>query len=110
MTTPQLEDVQETTDALDAPAASTDLVRAYLKEIGKVPLLTAVQEVELSQRIEAGLFATYKLRQPRLSASRAASSILGIACAPSLRSMGMVLIDCAACPKNGISISSFLAM
>jgi RNA polymerase primary sigma factor len=68
MTTPQVEDVQETADALDAPAASTDLVRAYLKEIGKVPLLTAVQEVELSQRIEAGLFATYKLRQPRLSA------------------------------------------
>jgi RNA polymerase primary sigma factor len=68
MTTPQVEDVQETPDALDAPAASTDLVRAYLKEIGKVPLLTAVQEVELSQRIEAGLFATYKLRQPRLSA------------------------------------------
>jgi RNA polymerase primary sigma factor len=68
MTTPQVEDVQESPDALDAPAASTDLVRAYLKEIGKVPLLTAVQEVELSQRIEAGLFATYKLRQPRLSA------------------------------------------
>jgi RNA polymerase primary sigma factor len=68
MTTPQVEDVRETADALDAPAASTDLVRAYLKEIGKVPLLTAVQEVELSQRIEAGLFATYKLRQPRLSA------------------------------------------
>src|SRR5690348_10092314 len=53
---------------LDAPAPTTDLVRAYLKEIGKVPLLTAVQEVELSQRIEAGLFATHKLRQPRLSA------------------------------------------
>ena len=32
MTTPQVEDVQETADALDAPAASTDLVRAYLKE------------------------------------------------------------------------------
>ena len=41
---------------------STDLVRAYLKEIGKTPLLTAEQEVELSQRIEAGLFATEKLR------------------------------------------------
>jgi RNA polymerase primary sigma factor len=68
MTTPQVEDVQETPDARDAPPASTDLVRPFLKEIGKVPLLTAVQEVELSQRIEAGLFATYKLRQPRLSA------------------------------------------
>jgi RNA polymerase primary sigma factor len=42
---------------------STDLVRAYLKEIGKVPLLTAEQEVELAQRIEAGLFAAEKIRQ-----------------------------------------------
>jgi RNA polymerase primary sigma factor len=42
---------------------STDLVRAYLKEIGKVPLLTAEQEVELAQRIEAGLFAAEKVRQ-----------------------------------------------
>ncbi len=42
---------------------STDLVRAYLKEIGKVPLLTAEMEVELAQRIEAGLFAAEKVRQ-----------------------------------------------
>ncbi len=42
---------------------STDLVRAYLKEIGKVPLLTAEMEVDLAQRIEAGLFAAEKLRQ-----------------------------------------------
>ncbi len=42
---------------------STDLVRAYLKEIGKVPLLTAELEVELAQRIEAGLFAAEKIRQ-----------------------------------------------
>ena len=41
---------------------STDLVRAYLKEIGKVPLLTAELEVELAQRIEAGLFAAEKVR------------------------------------------------
>ena len=55
----------EAPDDLDTPAEagiSTDLVRAYLKEIGKTPLLTAEQEVELSQRIEAGLFATEKLR------------------------------------------------
>ena len=70
MSTPHVEDVQqETQDALDAPAASTDLVRAYLKEIGKVPLLTAVQEVELSQRVEAGLFAKQKLTHKGLSAS-----------------------------------------
>src|SRR5207249_7298261 len=33
-------------------------VRMYLKEIGKVPLLTAAQEVDLARRIEAGEFAT----------------------------------------------------
>ena len=54
---------------------STDLVRAYLKEIGKVPLLTAEMEVELAQRIEAGLFAAEKIRQadageaPKISAA-----------------------------------------
>jgi RNA polymerase primary sigma factor len=54
-------------DVLDAPAVTTDLVREYLKGIGKVPLLTAVQEVELSQRIEAGLFARHKLAEKGLS-------------------------------------------
>ena len=56
-------------DEQDAPRAaetevgiSTDLVRAYLKEIGKTPLLTAQEEVELSQRIEAGLFAAQVLQ------------------------------------------------
>jgi RNA polymerase primary sigma factor len=38
-----------------------DPVRMYLKEIGKVPLLTAEQEVDLAKRIEAGLFASEKL-------------------------------------------------
>ncbi len=42
---------------------SADLVRAYLKEIGKVALLNAEQEVELAKRIEAGLFAAEKIRQ-----------------------------------------------
>ncbi|WP_239308851.1 MULTISPECIES: RNA polymerase sigma factor [unclassified Frankia] len=42
-------------------AGTADLVRMYLREIGKVPLLNAAQEVELSKRVEAGLFAEYKL-------------------------------------------------
>jgi RNA polymerase primary sigma factor len=42
--------------------ASADSVRAYLKQIGKVPLLNAEQEVELAKRIEAGLYASERLR------------------------------------------------
>jgi RNA polymerase primary sigma factor len=41
--------------------ASADPVRDYLKQIGKVALLDARQEVELAKRIEAGLFADHKL-------------------------------------------------
>src|SRR5690606_21316500 len=52
----------------DAPAqqvvtagATADPVKDYLKQIGKVALLNAEQEVELAKRIEAGLFAEEKL-------------------------------------------------
>src|SRR5882757_8639082 len=44
-----------------ARSASPDSVRAYLRQIGKVALLNAQQEVELAQRIEAGLFASQRL-------------------------------------------------
>ncbi len=43
-------------------ASPSDLVRIYLREIGRVPLLTAEDEVELAKSIEAGLFAEEKLR------------------------------------------------
>ncbi|MEI4272235.1 RNA polymerase sigma factor [Klenkia sp. LSe6-5] len=42
-------------------ATSTDAVRAYLKLIGRVALLTAEQEVDLARRVEAGLYAAHKL-------------------------------------------------
>src|SRR5690348_17735593 len=41
--------------------ATADPVKDYLAQIGKVPLLTAGQEVELAKQIEAGLFAEEKL-------------------------------------------------
>jgi len=44
-----------------AAGATADPVKDYLGQIGKVPLLTAGQEVELAKRIEAGLFAEEKL-------------------------------------------------
>lgn len=42
-------------------APTSDLVRIYLREIGRVPLLTAEDEVELAKSIEAGLFAEEKM-------------------------------------------------
>ncbi|WP_367125516.1 RNA polymerase sigma factor [Streptomyces phytohabitans] len=57
---------------LDAPVAarpgtgagsgpSADLFRQYLREIGRIPLLSAADEVELARRVEAGLFAEERL-------------------------------------------------
>jgi RNA polymerase primary sigma factor len=61
--------VLSTSDEDDAPAqqvvtagATADPVKDYLKQIGKVALLNAEQEVELAKRIEAGLFAEEKLK------------------------------------------------
>ena len=60
------EDVEELPRGDDAElgrrASPGDLVRIYLREIGRVPLLTAEDEVELAKSIEAGLFAEEKLR------------------------------------------------
>src|SRR5438132_5604619 len=48
--------VRNEVDLLKAP--TNDPVRMYLKEIGKVPLLNAAQEVDLARRIEAVEFST----------------------------------------------------
>jgi len=53
------EDVPAVTTAI--PGATADPVKDYLKQIGKVALLNAAEEVELAMRIEAGLFAEEKL-------------------------------------------------
>jgi RNA polymerase primary sigma factor len=50
---PSLDDV--------GPSASADLVRVYLREIGRVALLTAADEVDLAKRVEAGVFAAERL-------------------------------------------------
>jgi RNA polymerase primary sigma factor len=57
--------------------ASADSVRAYLKQIGKVALLNAEEEVDLAKRIEAGLYAAERLRKAedaRLAAKKDAMS------------------------------------
>jgi RNA polymerase primary sigma factor len=58
-------DARDTRDARDERAGgpSSDPVRMYLKEIGKVPLLTGPQEVRLAKRIEAGLEAVHRIVQ-----------------------------------------------
>lgn len=48
-------------DAMASAPLTSDPVRMYLKEIGKVPLLTARQEVDLAMKIEAGLLAVEEL-------------------------------------------------
>jgi RNA polymerase primary sigma factor len=53
--------------------ATADPVKDYLKQIGKVPLLNAAEEVELAMRIEAGLFAEEKLSH--MSAAEKASQM-----------------------------------
>ncbi|WP_164250209.1 RNA polymerase sigma factor [Streptomyces sp. S4.7] len=45
----------------DSGGPSSDLFRQYLREIGRIQLLTAVEEVDLARRVEAGLFAEEKL-------------------------------------------------
>src|SRR3954454_11120620 len=52
---------KEEEEQLALKTPTSDPVRMYLKEIGKVPLLTAEEEVDLAKRIEAGLFASEKL-------------------------------------------------
>jgi RNA polymerase sigma factor (sigma-70 family) len=71
---PELEIEENPTAAtadLDEVVQAADLVRSYLNEIGKVSLLSAVEEVELSKRIEAGLYASHLLStSKRLSLTR----------------------------------------
>ncbi len=56
-------DEDDVVDTWDQEVPTTDLVRVYLTDIGRVALLNAEQEVDLAKRIEAGLFAAEKLRQ-----------------------------------------------
>jgi RNA polymerase primary sigma factor len=66
-------------------AATGDLVRIYLREIGRVPLLTAQDEVELAKAIEAGLFADEKLQGPAGGASATLMGELSVVASEGLR-------------------------
>ncbi|MEV6973869.1 RNA polymerase sigma factor [Kitasatospora sp. NPDC093806] len=60
-TEPEAETEAEPGTGTDSSSPAADLLRQYLREIGRVRLLTAVEEVELARRIEAGLFAEERL-------------------------------------------------
>ena len=56
-----VDDTDEPVQTVVTAGATADPVKDYLKQIGKVPLLNAEQEVSLAKRIEAGLFSEEKL-------------------------------------------------
>jgi RNA polymerase primary sigma factor len=73
VTAPEDAPGQPETDLDDQTSVMGDSVHTYLKSIGRRNLLTAEEEVDLAKRIEAGLFAEYKLEtEPKLSAPRRA--------------------------------------
>ncbi|WP_331714465.1 RNA polymerase sigma factor [Auraticoccus cholistanensis] len=59
----EADDADEPEQQVMAAGATADPVKDYLKQIGKVALLNAEQEVELAKRIEAGLFADERLSE-----------------------------------------------
>lgn len=64
------DETDEPVQQVQVAGATADPVKDYLKQIGKVPLLNAEQEVELAKRIEAGLFAEEKLNGPKALAPK----------------------------------------
>ncbi|MDA3935834.1 MAG: RNA polymerase sigma factor RpoD [Actinomycetota bacterium] len=60
---PKKKKTKRRTDNSALAPLTGDPVRMYLKEIGKVPLLTAAQEVDLAMKIEAGLEATARMEE-----------------------------------------------
>ncbi|WP_030794033.1 RNA polymerase sigma factor [Streptomyces sp. NRRL S-920] len=68
---PETLDLPAPRSRADTGGPSSDLFRQYLREIGRIPLLTAAEEVELARGVEAGLFAEEKLGTPDLDSQLA---------------------------------------
>ena len=56
--------------AVNIIGATADPVKDYLKQIGKVALLNAAEEVDLATRIEAGLYAEHKMQEEEITEVR----------------------------------------
>jgi RNA polymerase primary sigma factor len=67
----EADDADEPEQQVMAAGATADPVKDYLKQIGKVALLNAEQEVELAKRIEAGLFADEKINDEKTKVKQA---------------------------------------
>ncbi len=80
-----VEEESATRDLDEDAGAPTDPVRAYLQEIGRTPLLTAEQEVDLSKRIEAGLYAAERIRRADQGEDRDAAAMRDL--------LGVVVVD-----------------
>jgi len=85
---PEPEEEEEPTKAVQADASevSTDSLQLFLKDIGKVPLLTAAQEVELSKRIERG---DHRAKQEMVEANLR----LVVSIAKNYRNQGLPFLD-----------------
>jgi RNA polymerase primary sigma factor len=85
---PEPEEEEEPTKAApaDASEVSTDSLQLFLKDIGKVPLLTAAQEVELSKRIERG---DHRAKQQMVEANLR----LVVSIAKNYRNQGLPFLD-----------------
>ena len=96
------EDPEETTARVPDESLATfsakgkDPVRLYLKEIGKVPLLTARQEVEIGRRIEVGQIA---LRRALAGIPMAVTALLEVG--DRLRHEGISADDVIVLPAGG---------
>ena len=74
-----VDESDEPVQQVQVAGATADPVKDYLKQIGKVALLNAEQEVELAKRIEAGLFAEEQLNSGRKLATKLRTELEWIA-------------------------------
>src|SRR5690554_367184 len=56
-------DIDDIVTTFAVPSPSDDPVRTYLREIGQIPLLTTIRELELSRTVQQGLLASEELRR-----------------------------------------------
>jgi RNA polymerase primary sigma factor len=82
----QIEDEVDLDLEADVPEVSTDSLQLFLKDIGRVPLLTAAQEVELAKRIERG---DHRAKQGMI----AANLRLVVSIAKNYRNQGLPFLD-----------------